>query len=1051
MDRFVPRLDLESASETDRVHAIGALKYVTLLRCDIVQSTQLVAALGPEQSMTRLEPSLEAMRRSVQSCLGVVSRELGDGILAVFGAPKADERHGELAFQAGFTILRQLESLADPEIQVRIGIHSASVVTVFDDSVAAHGLKLGGIALHLVDRIQAAALPGQIYASKATHELCKGNVEFESVLPHSLKGFAKPVELFRATGWRQDGPWNLAKGGNERLDHIVGRSAELSLLRRLSVQAAAGQASRALLVGPAGIGKTSMLAALGRELLGLEWSVLFARCNPMRQGSPLAAIRSMFAAMALGPPNPATRPDDALARLEDRFGPGHSMALKAIFDITSDTAGAQWSELEPGTRHKRIVDLVRAAIQALSAGRPTLVVFEDIHWMDASSESVLRSAFGGDHHGRLMLVMSGRDEDRIERVSSWATNKISLGPLDETAAEALVLAHCPFANSSATFARGMLRHTGRVPLFIVEVCKSLREQLIASADWKDNERSLDFQGIEVPPTIQGIVGSRIDRLPGQALRLLQVAAVYGHSFFVETLALIAGVEGGRFEELVQALRRSELLVGPRGDRPSELEFAHDLVRQIVYDSMLESRRQQLHQQVLDALEADAGAHAEADVLCHHATHAKDWARTFKYSRVMFKRCNDCASYADAVRYLDLSLSANAQLPLTLQRERDAIDARIESRVAFSGLGLSDQWLEHAKQAESRATGIGDRARAVAATSVRAAAINFLGTATAAVHASRSALAPAEQFGDPGWLCFAQYGMGHALLISGSYLSARQMFQRARRQTSEQGFRPVAGSTTNGMRTLCCMMEAVAAIKSGDIEATKLLASEAADLVAIASSLRPYDRVAARFTVGLCQHGLGQVDAAATTLDETIQEVRLHGIQLFAPTVSAHFGQLELDRGRPDTALRWLESACVDAERMGHQSIALQAQLNLALAQGLLESPLEALDVIRAVGERCHQGGFKGLKAECLWIEACLMSLSENQWSDVGNCLKRCLNLAKHLGALRLAGLASAALEKVESGAAHGIPPLIVVSSGGNQAEPASPPDSVRSSASSTYH
>src|SRR6476660_9027814 len=190
---------------------VSERKFVTILRADIVRSTDLVAELDPEEAVSRLEPALTAMRAAVRQFGGVVSREMGDGIAAVFGAPVADDNHAPLACHAALEIVRRVSGLGDSDLQIRVGLHSGLAVMYVISNEFSKVYEIGGPASHLAARLEAAAEPGEIYASEACQKLSEGHIRFDSLGLRALKGFADPISVYRVLEAGDPSRWRVRR------------------------------------------------------------------------------------------------------------------------------------------------------------------------------------------------------------------------------------------------------------------------------------------------------------------------------------------------------------------------------------------------------------------------------------------------------------------------------------------------------------------------------------------------------------------------------------------------------------------------------------------------------------------------------------------------------------------------------------------------------------------------------------------------------------------------------------------------------------------------
>ncbi|WP_456624372.1 adenylate/guanylate cyclase domain-containing protein, partial [Bradyrhizobium sp. P5_C12] len=230
-------------------------RFVTILRADVIDSTGLVAELEPEEAISRLEPALAAMRGAVRQFGGIVSKELGDGLAAVFGAPIADDNHAPLACHAAIELVRRVGRLGDPGLQVRVGLHSGHVVAYMVASEFSKVYEIGGAAQHLAARLEAAAEANQIYVSEACQKLADGHVRFESLGVKVLRGFNEPLPVYRVVGASDLSSWRVRRARS--VSRFVDRTTERALLGRAAERSSASRQT-VFLIGDAGIGKSRL-------------------------------------------------------------------------------------------------------------------------------------------------------------------------------------------------------------------------------------------------------------------------------------------------------------------------------------------------------------------------------------------------------------------------------------------------------------------------------------------------------------------------------------------------------------------------------------------------------------------------------------------------------------------------------------------------------------------------------------------------------------------------------------------------------------------------
>jgi class 3 adenylate cyclase len=978
----------------------GELKYVTLLRSDLVRSTDLVAGLGPEEAMMRLEPALVAMRAAVRKFRGVVCREMGDGILAVFGAPVAFDTHAQLALHAAFEVLRQIDRLADPQIQVRLGVHSGAVVAYLSAGEYSTSFDLGGNALHLVDRIQGAAEPGQIFVSEACQALNEGFADFERLPPRSLKGYAEPVPLYRATGIGDPSRWQVRAARS--VSPFVGRETELACLRDAAAQALSGAGRAVLVVGEPGIGKSRLMHEFTREMAAEQRSVLRAECSPIQQAAPYSALKTVMRTMLDA---------DSGTALHGLLG----VALDVVLD--RPVQDAAWARLEPKARGRWMAEACTAVLVRVAQGGPAVLLIEDAHWMDGASAQLLDGlAARWLEQGRLLVATA-----RPENLPPWAARpdceRIQLQPLDDEAAARMLDALVPRASAPDDLWTRLLQHTGSIPLFIEEVCHQLSDGQVLAEASASIGLGIQFDELRVPPTVQGVIASRIDRLDVGQRRLLQVASAIGPRCSARQLSAITLLPEEALQHQLQLLDAAALLVHDFSVSAPGLRFTHDLVRQVAYESMLDSTREPLHGRILAALEAEAEQAADdrSDVMCHHAMLGKRWDKAFDYARHIARKCVARSALQEATRHIDIAMAALDRLPLSAQRERDAADIRIESRNAYSGSGQVERWLELARQAEARARAIADGPREVAAMAVRAAALNFYGTPLQAAAEGEVVLREARQLGDSGWLSFAEYGLGQAHFIAGRCRDAERLLGMALDRLAGPGGKAASGTSLDSMIVLVAAMKAAAHVGLGELDLAEACEQRARE--GAARTERPFDAVAVGYSQGLRLIAQGRAASARQGLQQTLSQAEQNEIRLFSPVLRCQLGIAELEGARSAEALQCLQLARDEAEAIGHTSVALRSAAMLAWAYGMAGERLQALRLSRSTRSAARRMGFEGIEAEALLAEVqVLLHTPQRLRGSIAKRLAVCEAMAWRLQAPRLLTRTQALRGQFESSA-----------------------------------
>ena len=581
----VPGHALKPKVSEVRGRIAGERKYLTLLCVDLQRSTDLISELDPEAAISRLEPALTAMRTAVRRNRGIVSKEGGDGLIALFGAPHADDNHAVMACHAAVELVRRVKLLGDPALRVRIGIHSGYVVAHVIEADFSSIYEAGGPAVHLVKRLEGAAQAGQILVSESCQSLAAGLVTFGALPPRQLEGFSASVpcyELVEISGLTRWGA-RSTKG----LSLFVGRNEEMSLLERAARDTdSSGQI--VALVGTSGIGKSRMAHEFVSTLRQRNWQVLEAEGNPLEQAAPYSLLKKLLQS-ALQAGN--IMPEDILGSSVDPKL-AHSdlwpAALCSVLDRPVDDP--RWHDLESLLRRRAITDAVLHVIAKVVSTQPTVLLLEDIHWIDGQSETAVEALMTLAASHRLLVLLTWRTEDTPGWLARLDVRRIWLRSLDLASANALLDGMLGDASELDALKAHILRHTGQIPLFIEEVARQLISRGVLGVDADRFAAKASWDTLEIPPTVQGVIASRIDRLPAEDKSLLQLASVVGPRVSPQLLAAVTGMPAAQLQSRLWSLEILDFLVESRWLASPEYEFAHDLIREVAYDSVLRPQR-----------------------------------------------------------------------------------------------------------------------------------------------------------------------------------------------------------------------------------------------------------------------------------------------------------------------------------------------------------------------------------------------------------------------------------------------------------------------------
>ena len=593
-----------SVSATRVPDASAERRHLTVMFCDLVGSTTISAGLDAEDWRNLVSAYLDAASEAVTQMGGRVAKKLGDGLMALFGHPIAQENDSERAVRAALAIQRALAELnrknarsGRPELVARIGVESGAVV------VDAAG-EIFGDAPNVAARVQALAEPGAVMVTARVQRQIAGLFVAEDRGAHALKGAPEPTTLFhivRASGGR--------RFGARALTPLVGREEELDLLRRRWERAARGEGQFALVVGEPGIGKSRLVEEFRLKLGETPHTWAEFSSSQLLQNTPLHPIAE-WGRQRFGADEPAAR---RLTDLENTLrligldASEYAPLLAPLVDIPLPEERA--AKLAPEDLRRRQLAALTAWFLAGARSQPAALAFEDLHWADPTSLDLMQALAERGRTAPLFIIATARPEFR----PTWSLRShhsvISLSPLGRADVALMVGELAARHALSKELVEGVSERTGGVPLFVEEVTRLLLERGEAG-------------GLQaIPPTLQQSLAARLDRL-GEAREVAQIGAMLGRDFTYSLLRAVGGVDDPDLQSALDRLAGADLLIAEGAGHDANYRFKHALIQDAAYDSLLKSRRQALHSRAAELLrDQPERAVAEPEVIAHHFTEA----------------------------------------------------------------------------------------------------------------------------------------------------------------------------------------------------------------------------------------------------------------------------------------------------------------------------------------------------------------------------------------------------------------------------------------------
>jgi class 3 adenylate cyclase/tetratricopeptide (TPR) repeat protein len=657
-------------------------RHLTVMFCDLVGSTALSARLDPED-MWRLIASYHArIGEVIGRYQGMIARYMGDGVLAYFGYPRAQEDDAEQAVRAALALVDAVANLrtnADAALQVRIGIATGTVVVseLLIDEVLAEQAVVGETP-NLAARLQTLAEPGAVLICPNTRRLTGGHFDYRDLGPLVLKGWAEPIPVWQV----------LATSGVEsrfeamhktKLPPLFGREEEIEMLLRRWGRATQGEGRVVVLTGEPGIGKSHIALALGERLQSEPHITLRYFCSAHHINSALFPIighleRAAGFERSDSPTEKLSKLDALVA--QSTADPERAAVLANLLALPANDR-FQLRDLSPQKLKEKTFAALFAQLDGLAARQPVLMIFEDVHWIDPTSLELLAAAVEHVPRLRVLLLVTTRPEFTPPWPSYPHTATIPLTRLERRSGAALVERVTGGKALPKEVMDEILARTDGVPLFIEELTKTVLESGLFQE--RNGHYVLDrpLPPLAVPTTLHASLMARLDRLPS-VRDVAQIGAVAGREFSFEMLNAIAGLPRERLEKALGELVQSELIFC-RGDIPHAVyTFKHALVRDAAYASLLKRRRWHLHAAIADALEQQfpETVQAQPETLAHHLTEAGMIEKAIGYWLQAGKSAALRSANLEAIAHLERGIEMTGHLPAGEGRDESELDLQL---------------------------------------------------------------------------------------------------------------------------------------------------------------------------------------------------------------------------------------------------------------------------------------------------------------------------------------------------------------------------------------
>jgi predicted ATPase/class 3 adenylate cyclase len=687
IQRYLPRgLTEKILSQRDKIE--GERKQVTVMFCDMEGFTQFTGRFGPEETYGIMDQVYEILIHRVHDYEGTVNEMTGDGIMALFGSPIALEDASQRAIRSSLAIHREMARFNDkirqekegvPPLKMRVGIHTGPVVVGTLGNDLRVEFKAVGDTVNLASRMEGLAEAGSTYVTEETFKLTEGFFRFEALGGREVRGKEEPVNTYRVIA-PSTSRTRFDVSAERGLIPFVGREKELELLLDGFERAKRGQGQAFSITAEAGVGKSRLLYEFRKAVTNEDITFLEGRCLSYSRGIAYHPTIDILKA------NFDIRERDGDAQIREKvmrglkiLGAEEAWTLPYLLELFSvKESGIDKIPMSPEAKKDRIMEAVKRITIKGSEIRPVILAYEDLHWMDKSSEDVLKHVLESIPGARVLMIFTYRPEF----VHTWGGksyhNQVNLNRLSNRESLIMVAYLLGTEEIDRDFEELILEKTEGVPFFIEEFIKSLQDLKIMEK--KDNKYYLakNIKDLFIPSAIQDMIMARVDSLPEGAKGVLQSCSVAGREFSHDLIERVMGLSETELLSHLSVLKDSELLY-ERGIYPqSTYIFKHALIQDATYQSLLKSTRQKYHRKIAQVLEKNFAETMETqpELLAHHYTEAGLNEQAVGYWQQASKRAAQRSAHVEAINHLTKGVEVLMTLPENLERSRQELDMQI---------------------------------------------------------------------------------------------------------------------------------------------------------------------------------------------------------------------------------------------------------------------------------------------------------------------------------------------------------------------------------------
>jgi class 3 adenylate cyclase/tetratricopeptide (TPR) repeat protein len=768
----------------------GERKTVTALFADIKGSTELEQDLDPEEARAIVDPALKLMIDAVRRYDGYIVQSTGDGIFALFGAPVAHEDHPQRSLHAARRMQEEIRRYAErlradgrAPIQIRVGVNTGEVVvrsiTTGEGQVEYTPI---GHTTNLASRMQTLADPGATVISENTRKLVEGYFALKPLGASRVKGIAEPVNVYEVTGL---GPLRtrLQRSAGRGLTKFVGREREMDAMKAAAERATGAHGQIVAAMAEAGTGKSRLFFEFKAKNQS-GWMVLETFSVSHGKASAFLPVLDLLHGYFK-----ISSDDDARARREKIGGKvlmldrAQEDTLPYLFALLGIVEGDDpLAQMDGQVKKRRTLDAIKRILLRESLNRPLMVIFEDLHWIDDETQALLNLLADSIANAKILLLVNYRPEYSHQWNSKTYYTQLRLDPLGKESADEMLAALLGDGAEMAALKRVIIERTEGNPFFMEETVQVLLDEGSLARDGSMTRLTRPLGELKIPPTVQGILAARIDRLSAESKDLLQALAVIGREFSLSLIRAVVPKSEDELNRMLNDLQLGEFIYEQPAVTDIEYSFKHALTQEVAFGSVLNERRKELHRRTAAAIET-LYAERLADrytELAHHYGRAGDAAKAVQYLGLAGEQALQRSAFSEALAHLTTGLELLKTLPES--PARDAQEIRMQLTLGSTSTTVIGPASDQVEAAFSRAYELclrkGESIELLRALSGIRVVHSTRGATRKACELAREALEIARRINDPIQLALAHSAEALAISGLGELTQARQMLEES---------------------------------------------------------------------------------------------------------------------------------------------------------------------------------------------------------------------------------------------------------------------------------